>query len=375
MAKKQITISVDEQWLDAIDRNANPGFCLVHTLESLVVDFVAKILVPETERIAVSRAIADENRSRSASLIAANTVAEEPKHNIITVVENDLTPKRFMVWDEGIHTILAKVRDYPKKQDEFVSFNFCDMFPGKFLCSEDGHEGWPAVDTMVAKYLFRPEISNVACIYSIDLDKRQLGILKKWTDKENPRAFAYWRFFDLDKLLALQDSDPEGTFGGFPETIWYFLDDVDLRMSIRETPDIYIAGTKPLTGNDVRFENEVYQDGNLLSFYLGTYYDPDAVFGTNVCTAENDDFVNAYAYFDLDKDDVVDELSVVVSPAAPFPDEAYKYRLSPEEKALLRREMNEYLNTPDCRGSKTSLAQLQDELLQSRNRFRNWILS
>lgn len=366
MAKKQITISVDEQWLDAIDRNANPGFCLVHTLESLVVDFVAKVLVPDAERTAVSRAIANENHSRSASIIAANAVAEKPKYNIITVIEKGTSPS-FMVWDEGLSPIIEKVRDYPRVKDHLTSWTFCDMFPGKLIRQKN-----ESFDSKVAEYLFHPNSSDVACIYSVDLDRRRLGILKKWTGTKSQRAFAYWRFFDLDKLFTLQDEDPEGVFEGFPEMIWHFLDDVDLHLPIREIPDIYISGLKPLSEKDVQFEDEIYQEHNLLSFFMGTaFFDPDALFGTFVCTTENDDIVNAYAYFDLDKDDVVDELSVVVSPAAAFPDEVYKYRLTQEEKALLRREMDAYLKAPDSQGHTTTLSQLRAEYINEKGKEKN----
>lgn len=358
MAKKPITIYVDEQWITAIERNAKPGFCLIQTLESLVVDFVAKVLVPDSERAAVSRTIASENLSRSASVVAANDVAEKPKYNIITVIERGTSPT-FMIADSPkmLFSILEKVREYPGINKRINCLTFCDMFPGKLLWNNND-----SFDTKVAEYLFHPELSDVACIYSIDLDKRQLGILKKWSDINPLRAFPSWRFFDLDRLCEYR------MVQGFPNAIWQYLDYHDLHLPIRETPDIYIAGMKRLVEKDVRFEDEVDQEGNLLSFYLGTYYDPDAVFGTDACTDANDHMVNAYAYFDLDKDDVVDELSVVVSPAADFPDEVYKYRLTLEEKDLLRREMDAYLEAPDSQGHTITLAQLRAEYIHEKGK-------
>lgn len=362
MAKKQITISVDEQWLDAIDRNANPGFCLTQTLESLTVDFVAKVLVPEPEYAAVSRAIADENQSRSASIIAANAAAEKPKFNIITVKEKGTSPS-FMVWDEGLYPIIKKVRAYPGVKDHFA-WTFCDMFPGKLIRQKN-----ESFDMKIAEYLFHPELSDIACIYSVDLDNRKLGVLKKWiTPRRNLRAFASWRFFNLDGVCSLLDCSEDEPLHGFPDTIWYYLDDSDLQLSISDTPDIYISGIRELAESDVRFEDEVDQDDNILQFYLGTYFDPDAVFGTYVCTEKNDNTVNAYAYFDLEKDDVVDELSVIVCPSSEFPDEVYKYRLTPEEKALIRRKMDAYLEEPDSQGHAITLAQLRAEYIHEKGK-------
>ena len=46
-------------------------------------------------------------------------------------------------------------------------------------------------------------------------------------------------------------------------------------------------------------DRDLSECGGLLQFYMPVTFDPDAVFGTHVATAENDDWLNVYAAYDL----------------------------------------------------------------------------
>ena len=68
------------------------------------------------------------------------------------------------------------------------------------------------------------------------------------------------------------------------------------------------------------------------------------MFGTNVCTTENDDWLNIYANYDLDARRVCDTLEVYLQ-RGNGDEEAFKYRLSAEEQALLLPKMDAYCQT------------------------------
>ena len=51
---------------------------------------------------------------------------------------------------------------------------------------------------------------------------------------------------------------------------------------------------------------EISEVDGLLNFYLETSFDVDAVFGTQVCTAENGDWLNVYANYDMNSGQVCD---------------------------------------------------------------------
>ena len=89
-------------------------------------------------------------------------------------------------------------------------------------------------------------------------------------------------------------------------------------------------------------------------------FDADKVFGTNVCTTENDDWLNIYANYDMDEQTVCDALDVYLV-LANGDEKAFKYRLSPEEQALLLPKMEEYCQDQTSMGLAEYSAQIMAE--------------
>ena len=58
---------------------------------------------------------------------------------------------------------------------------------------------------------------------------------------------------------------------------------------------------------------EISEVDGLLNFYLETSFDVDAVFGTQVCTTENGDWLNVYANYDMASGKVCAELEIALS--------------------------------------------------------------
>ncbi len=65
----------------------------------------------------------------------------------------------------------------------------------------------------------------------------------------------------------------------------------------REAPPELTAGVKRLPVDAVSFTDEITECDGKLNFYIPINFDPDAVFGTNVASAVNDDWLNVYANF------------------------------------------------------------------------------
>lgn len=78
-----------------------------------------------------------------------------------------------------------------------------------------------------------------------------------------------------------------------------------------------------------------------LNFYMDAFDGVDEVFGTHVCTDENDDYVNIYAEYDLIGGAVDDKLLVTLCRGSGM-DDSYEYALSPEEKQMLLGKMEAY---------------------------------
>jgi len=75
-----------------------------------------------------------------------------------------------------------------------------------------------------------------------------------------------------------------------------------------------LSGKRRLSAEDITFDGdmEFNDDMDRLQFYIGVWFNPDEVFGTNVNTFENDDYVNVYVDYDVDHGTVADYLDVVI---------------------------------------------------------------
>jgi len=106
--------------------------------------------------------------------------------------------------------------------------------------------------------------------------------------------------------------------------------------------DRQITSAGHLSARDILLADEICEmDGQRLNFYLDTGFDVDAVFGTHVCTDENDDTLNVYADYDMAAGQVCDALEVDMH-WADGREESLEYQLNAAEKAILLRKMDAY---------------------------------
>ena len=119
------------------------------------------------------------------------------------------------------------------------------------------------------------------------------------------------------------------------------LDKLDGKELTPNSDAMVLTGSRRLCMNEITFQGDMSECGSLLNFYVPVTFDPDAVFGTNVATDANDDYLNVYADFDLDVGEVCDALTVI-QVCGDGSEEAYRYPLTEEERSTLRSKMNDY---------------------------------
>lgn len=119
------------------------------------------------------------------------------------------------------------------------------------------------------------------------------------------------------------------------------LDKLDGKELTPDSEAMVLSGSRRLSMEEVTFQDEISKCGSLLTFYVPVTFDPDAVFGTHVATEENDDFLNVYAKYDLDVEQVCDELDVVLV-CGDGGEEVYQYPLTPEQQTVLLDKMDAY---------------------------------
>ena len=102
-----------------------------------------------------------------------------------------------------------------------------------------------------------------------------------------------------------------------------------------------ITSAGHLSARNISFAEEITEINGLLNFYMNTWFDVDAVFGTHICTSDNDDVLNVYANYDMAARQVCDTLEVDLH-RADGREESVEYQLNVAEKEVLLWKMDAY---------------------------------
>ena len=118
-----------------------------------------------------------------------------------------------------------------------------------------------------------------------------------------------------------------------------------------------------LTVRNFYFEDTIKaMDDRILNFYVVPCFNVDEVFGTFVETDENDHALNVYANYDMQRQQVCDELEMTLYGSG-IEDQSLTYHLNAAEKEVLREKMDAYCMQREHK----PLEQLCRELLQEQD--------
>ena len=118
-----------------------------------------------------------------------------------------------------------------------------------------------------------------------------------------------------------------------------------------------------LTARNFYFEDSIEaMDDRILNFYVVPCFNVDEVFGTFVETDENDHALNIYANYDMQHQQVCDELEITLYGSG-IEDQSLTYHLNAAEKEVLRGKMEAYCMQREHK----PLNQLCQELLQEQD--------
>ena len=314
MSKKKLTLWLDERWYDALSRHLR-GASVEDKLEAYLDALIDQL--PDQVCRRISQEIWREERQARQEQEAARRFA-------VFHVTEDGNSIHFTV-DEPLETLDAAVRlrDYIRKPANEAPVRFTGMFSRGARISQE------QFDAYVAERL--DNTGRVTGAFNIDLDKGEFSALL---------IIEGWQTFSVDDVCAaVHFSITEG--GTSLDQRWAsLLDHLDGRQLTDDTEYGLLQGERELTGNDISFSGEVLQDERSLEFYMDVAFDADAVFGTHVCTTENDDHLNVYTKYDLETGQVCDTLMVIL-----FHDDGEtdaRYRLSEQEQAAMLPKMDSY---------------------------------
>lgn len=303
---EEIVLWIDERWKAALEAQLKDESLKQHLQN--VLDGMCRQL-PEQEYERISREIqaeeqAEQERQEEERTYTAYRVVENGEEHLFKVTPGDT----FL----NVGNLLRRYL----RAAEHDGKNFAGRFSARQDISPEEYQ------QMMAQ---RMESSGkVYGVYDIDFDRQEFSAV------DGIYGWQSWRMKDVSVAIyrAFQNtSDNDGRR-------W-----AKLQSHLK---DKTISSPGHLSARDFSFGEEIIQaEHGKLNFYVKTKFDVDAVFGTNVLTDENDDWLNIYANYDVRNDELCDSLELTLC-KADGSNENWRYPLNAAEKEALRCKMEEY---------------------------------
>lgn len=175
---------------------------------------------------------------------------------------------------------------------------------------------------------------NVTGVFDIDFDKGDF-----FTAQRN----SGWAGFILKDVMTAIYHAYRKESRSFKDKWSVFLERLNGGQMIHtaHSSDAVPQRVRRLSADDIHFSDEIMETDGRLNFYIDTDFNVDQVFGTHVETAENDDWLNVYANFDMESRQVCDTLELILNRTDGGCEEL-NYQLDDAEKEILLKKMNAY---------------------------------
>ena len=191
-------------------------------------------------------------------------------------------------------------------------------------------------------------MENTGCIsgaYELDFDARTFSALN---------IMDGWKAYAIDDIAAAAEAAFQESEISEDDRWRIFLDRLDGQE---------LTAPGRLTARNFYFEDTIEaMDDRTLNFYVVACFNVDEAFGTFVETDENDHALNIYANYDMQRQQVCDELEMTLYGSG-IEDQSLTYHLNAAEKEVLRAKMEAYCMEQEH----ISLAQFCKELLQDQD--------
>lgn len=296
---------LDRRKLDALDKalsDADYEKGIEKYMQEKLIELYIET-VPDEVQVEINYQLDAERRIDERRPVSAFRIVENGNDEIFSVQHN----YEFL-------DVAQKLRVYLGKGENSQT-DFCDCFNHKIPIDDEEY------DALISRRM--ENTGEVSGVFDIDFDKREFSAV---------HIMDGWKTFSVgDVSTAAYHAFRK--YGLKEDKRWdIFLDKLDGK-------DITSAGH--LTAHNISFAEEIIEMDERLNFYIETTFDVDEVFGTNVCTSENDDWLNVYANYDMLTGTVCDELAVELH-RGDGSEEEQTYTLNAAEKEVLLRKMEDY---------------------------------
>lgn len=301
------------------------------TVEQRMQDALTELyvsLVPPEVRQEISTRIKEELAAQEAEMEASR------KYAVFHVRENSREEYFRVNENQELLYTARDLRRYLRQEPGADTGSFSELFPRRETITPDEFE---------RLVLLRMEnTGRVTGAFEIDFDKRE---------------FSAVHIMDGWKTWAMGDVST-AAYHAFRRSGLSIDARYELLLEMLEGREITSAGH--LSSREVTLAEEICEMNGQLNFYMETGFNVDAVFGTHVCTSENDDTLNVYANYDCASGQVCDELEVDLH-RADGREESLPYTLNAAEKEVLLRKMDAYCQEQTGQTLRDYSAQLMAE--------------
>lgn len=303
---EEIVLWLDRRWKKAIEKHLK-GETLQEHLETVLDELCNQLPQREYERI--SREIYAED--------AANREAEEAARTYAAyhVVENGQEWYYKTTPDEELLAVGKKLRGYVTKGSGVAPDKFIGMFfDGQPITAKE-------FDALTA--LRMENTGKVRGVFDVNFDKREFSAV---------HIIDGWQTWAMRDVSVAVYHATRSQFASGDDKWRKLLDHLNGK-------EITSAGH--LSARNFSFGEEIIESDGKLNFYLQADFDVDAAFGTFVCTDQNDDWLNIYANYDIEKDRLCDTLELNLC-KGDGTEENWSYHLNAAEQEVLARKMEDY---------------------------------
>lgn len=300
---EEIVLWLDRRWKNAIEKHLK-GETLQEHLET-VLDALCNQL-PQREYERISREIYAED--------AANREAEEAARTYAAYHVTECGQEWYFKTSPGEELLAVgkKLRGYVTKGSGVAPDKFIGMFFG----------GQPITakefDALTA--LRMENTGKVRGVFDVNFDKREFSAV---------HIIDGWQTWAMRDVSVAVYHATRSQFASGDDKWRKLLDHLNGK-------EITSAGH--LSARNFSFGEEIIESDGKLNFYLQADFDVDAAFGTFVCTDQNDDWLNIYANYDIEKGRPCDTLELNLC-KGDGTEENWSYHLNAAEQEVLARKI------------------------------------
>ena len=308
---EEIVLWLDRRWKKAIEKHLK-GETLQEHLET-VLDALCNQL-PQREYERISREIyADDSANREAEEAARTYAAYH-------VMENGKEWCYKTTPGEELLGAARMLRKYLKDTERST---------GKFISLYSQAQPITPEEYRHLIHLRMENTGKVIGVFDLDFDKREFSAV------HTIEGWKTWAMQDVS-TAAYRATQRQLVSG-----------DVMLQKLLECLNGKEITSAGHLSARNFSFGEEIIESDGKLNFYLQADFDVDAAFGTFVCTDQNDDWLNIYANYDVERDRLCDTLELNLC-KGDGSEECWSYPLNAAEQEVLLHKMEAFCQQQTC---------------------------